>query len=175
MSLVGPSYSTWSWSSSIWYQNCFSTWSLRRKDLYGITWRSRRKGCSYLSYKSYIYRSQADPSLYIKQTDRYLLVIIFYVQDLIIFEELHYCIGVKFKRNREARSIIMSQNNYIKEVLKRFKMEECKPVRSPFNAYSKLLKLLDEEFWNVQKEMKGVLHKAGVGSLIYPMMITRPV
>ena len=40
-------------------------------------------------------------------------------------------------------------------------MEECKPVGTPFNAKSKFLKLLDEEFGNVQRGMEGVLYKVG--------------
>ena len=87
--------------------------------------------------------------------------------------ELHYCLGVEFERNREAHTITMNQRSYIEEVLKRFNMEECKPVGTPFDVNSKLLKLLDEEFVNVQREMKGVPYKARVGSLMYAMVATR--
>ena len=34
----------------------------------------------------------------------------------------------------------------IEEILKRFNMEECKPIRILFDVNSKLLKLSDEEF-----------------------------
>ena len=64
-------------------------------------------------------------------------------------EKLHYFLGVRFERNKEACTIAMNQNNHIDEVLKHFNMEECQPVRSPFDANSKLLKLSDEEFENV--------------------------
>jgi len=143
------------------------------------------------------YRSQADHSLYIKQTGEYILVAILYVDDLIIlashvtqlkwlkselekeFEmsdlgELRYCLGVEFERNREARTITMSQRSYIDEVLKRFNMEECKPIGTPSDTNSKLLRLSDEEFGNVQREMEGVPYKAAVGSLMYAMVATRP-
>ena len=36
-----------------------------------------------------------------------------------------------------------------------------------FDVNSKLLNLLYEEFLNVQREMKGVSYKGGVGSLMY--------
>ena len=52
-------------------------------------------------------------------------------------------------------------------------MEECKPVRTPFDVNSKLLKLSDEEFVNVQRKIEGVPYKARVGSLMYAMMATR--
>ena len=44
----------------------------------------------------------------------------------------------------------------MEEVLKHFNIEECKPVGTSFDVNSKLLKLSDEEFENVQGEMKGI-------------------
>ena len=49
-------------------------------------------------------------------------------------KELHYCLKVKFERNRETHTISMNQRNYIEEVLKRFNMEECKPVGTTLDA-----------------------------------------
>jgi hypothetical protein len=68
----------------------------------------------------------------------------------------------------------MSQRSYIEEVLRRFNIEDCKPVATPSDANSKLFKLSDEEFGNVQMEMEGKPYKAAVGSLMYAMMGTRP-
>ena len=67
----------------------------------------------------------------------------------------------------------MNQRIYIKEVLKRFNMENCKSVIIPFDVNSKLLKLSDEEFMNVEREMEGVPYKAIVGSLMYAMVATK--
>ena len=49
----------------------------------------------------------------------------------------------------------------------------CVTCVTPFNVNSKLFKLLDGEFDNVQKEMKDVPYKAGVGSLMYAMVATK--
>ena len=87
--------------------------------------------------------------------------------------ELHYYLGVKFERNKEARTIIMNQNSYIVEILKRLNMKECKPFGTPFNVVSRFLKLLDEEFMNMQREMEGIPYKARVGSLMYTMVAMR--
>jgi len=142
-------------------------------------------------------RSQADHSLYVKQTGEYLLIVIIYVDDLIILAsnvsilkwlksrledefdmsdlgELHYCLGVEFKRDRVNRTITMSQSKYIEEVLKRFNMEECKPIGTLLDVNSKLLKLTKEEFQGIQEEMQGIPYKAAVGSLMYVMVGTRP-
>jgi hypothetical protein len=126
----------------------------------------------------------------------YLLIMIIYVDDLIIlannvnilkwlksrledeFEmsdlgELHYCLGVEFERDHVNRTITMSQSKYIEEVLKRFDME-CKPIRTPLDVNSKLLKLTEEEFQGIQEEMQGIPYKATTGSLMYAMVGTRP-
>ena len=141
-------------------------------------------------------RSEADHSLYIKQTGEYLLIVLIYVDDLIILAsllaklawlkaklneefmmsdlgELSYCLGVEFERDRKARTITMSQRKYIKEVLKRFNMEECKPIGTPLDVNVKLLKLSVEEFEAIEGEMDGVPYKSGVGSLMYAMVATR--
>ena len=87
--------------------------------------------------------------------------------------KLHYCLGLEFERNGESHIITMNKRNYIEEVLKCFNMEECKPVKTPLDVNSILLKLLDEEFVNVQRKMEGVPYKAGVGSLMYAMVSMR--
>jgi hypothetical protein len=67
----------------------------------------------------------------------------------------------------------MSQKKYIEEVLKRFNMEDCKPIGTPLDVNSKLLKLTEEEFEEIQGEMQSILYKATVGSLMYAMVGTR--
>ena len=54
-----------------------------------------------------------------------------------------------------------NHRSYIEEVLKRFNMEECKLIGTPFDENLRLLKLSDEEFGNVRREMEGVPYKAG--------------
>jgi len=141
-------------------------------------------------------RSRADYSLYVKQTGEYLLIVIIYVDDLIILAsimkmmewlkskledefdmsdlgELHYCLGIEFKRDRAKRTITMSQRKYIEKVLKRYNMEDCKPIGTPLDANCKLLKLTEKEFEDVQVEMQGIPYKEAVGSLMYAMVGTR--
>jgi hypothetical protein len=96
-------------------------------------------------------KSEADHSLYVRQTGEYLLIVIINVDDLIILAShvsilkwlksrledefemsdlggLHYCFGVEFERDRANHTITMSQSKYMEEVLKHFNMEECKPI-----------------------------------------------
>ena len=73
-------------------------------------------------------------------------------------EKLCYCIGVEFKRMREARTIILDQRSYIKEVLKHFNVKKIKISQS--SVQCELLKFSDEKFGDVQKEMEGVPYRA---------------
>lgn len=87
--------------------------------------------------------------------------------------ELHYCLGVEFIRDHGNKTITMSQIKYIEEILKRFNMEECKPIGTPLEANLKLMKLMDEEFIQVKGEMQSIPYKAAIGSLMYTMVATR--
>jgi transposase InsO family protein len=169
-----------------------------KKSLYGLKQSPRawyQRIDSFFTNEGFT-RSQADHSLYIKQTGEYLLIVLIYVDDLIILAsllaklswlksklneefdmsdlgELKYCLGVEFVRDRVARTISMSQKKYLEEVLKRFNMEECKPIGTPLDVNVKLLKLSDEEYAEIEGDMQGVPYKAGVGSLMYAMVGTR--
>jgi hypothetical protein len=72
---------------------------------------------------------------------------------------------VEFERDRANHTVTMSQRKYVEEVLKCFNMEECKPIGTPLDVNSKLLKLTEEEFQGIQKEMQGIPYKAAMGSL----------
>jgi hypothetical protein len=142
-------------------------------------------------------KSQADHSLYVKQSSEYLLIVIVYVDDLIIMAssmkhmedlkaslmkqyemsdlgELHYCLGIEFKRNRAQHTITMNQRKFIEQVLENFGMHDCKPIGTPLDVNSKLVKLSDEEVKQYEREMNGVPYKQAVGSLMYAMIGTRP-
>ena len=78
--------------------------------------------------------NQTNQSLYVKQTNEYLLITILYVDNLIMlasnviqlkrleaelekkfrmrdFLELYYCLGMGFWKNRGARAITLNQKN----------------------------------------------------------------
>jgi len=57
----------------------------------------------------------------------------------------------------------------MKEILKRFQMEECKPIGVPFDPKMKL-----QRNANGNDEPKGFPYQQAVGSLMYAMLCTRP-
>ena len=104
--------------------------------------------------------STADTCIYIKQEgERYVLLAI-YVDDILIASnntsmlqkekvqlsekfdvvdqgEAHYILGIPIKRNRSAGTMSLSQPMYIENILKRFKMENCNPVKTPLEPGTK--------------------------------------
>ena len=143
------------------------------------------------------YRSHADHSLYIKQSSSFLLIVIIYVDDLIMLSsdltvlqelksrleeefdmsdigELHFFLGVQMERNRATRTITLHQGNYIEEVLERFGMADCKPIGTPLDAKTQLVKLSEEEYEQHLPETQAIPYKEAVGSLMYAMVATRP-
>ena len=80
--------------------------------------------------------------------------------------ELHFFLGVHIERDRAACTITMHQRSYIEEVLKRFGMEDCKPISIPLDVKAQLLKLTDEEHEEHMQEMQGVPYKEAVGLLM---------
>ena len=169
-----------------------------KKSLYGLKQASRawyQKIDATLAQLGFE-RSIADHSLYFAQEEADVMIVLVYVDDLIILSsnmkamvvlkskleeeyemtdlgELHYCLSVEFVRDRANRTITMSQGKYLEEVLKRFGMEDCKPIGTPLDIKTTLLKLTDEEYDVDAPRMLDVPYKNAVGSLMYAMVGTR--
>ena len=88
--------------------------------------------------------------------------------------ECSYILGMHVIRDRVKGIIRISQRQYIMDLLKRFKMEDCKPVETPLNpgtTYVKTgMKSLPES--KIFGDVK--LYQKAIGSLIYLMISTRP-
>ncbi|MCV5002872.1 reverse transcriptase domain-containing protein, partial [Escherichia coli] len=127
-------------------------------------------------------------ALYIKIKDQDVMIICLYVDDLIftgnnpsMFKEfknamtrefemtdiglMAYYLGIEVKQKEEG--IFISQESYAKEILKKFKMDNCKPISTPIECGIKLSK--DDE----AEKMDPTLFKSLVGSLRY-LTCTRP-
>jgi hypothetical protein len=134
-----------------------------KKALYGLkraprAWYSRLD--KYLQQAGFR-KGSADNNLYIKISQGNILLIEVYVDDIIFgsdddrlthkfakdiqneFEmsllgELSFFLGLQIRQNNQE--IFISQTKYIREVLKRFGMEDCKPVIPPMQTSCKLSK-----------------------------------
>jgi hypothetical protein len=79
--------------------------------------------------------------------------------------ELHYCLGLEVWRNADQNFVC--QSKYVREILKIFKMDQCKSSSVPMQQIVKLS--CDDG----SKEVNGTVYRQMVGSLNY-LTTTRP-
>ncbi len=123
-----------------------------------------------------------DSNLYIKHEGDDLLIVLVYVDDIIFgctnnssiewfansmqseFEmsmigELVYFLGLQISQKPEG--LFISQEKYLKEMLKRFQMEDTTPVSTPMVSGCKLSKE------DTSPEVDQKMYRSMIGSLIY--------
>eukprot|EP00253_Pinus_taeda_P002078 PITA_02078 len=133
-------------------------------------------------------RSPSDANLYIKNTDDDILFVVVYVDDLIITGSsahwiheikqdlcrtfdmtdlglLHYCLGIEVWQTEN--NIFLSQSKYAKNLVDRFRMQDCKPATTPMEPGLKL------SAQSSSPPVDETLFRQLVGSLIY-LTATRP-
>jgi len=136
-------------------------------------------------------RSTADTCVYIKGDKEDLLIIAVYVDDILVasrnmkqiasFEEhlrksfeitscgeLEHCLGMEFVVNQGEISV--RQSAYIRDILERFGMSECKAVSTPMESGSCQKVNSDKE----DPESKSLPYRKVLGALMYLSVCTRP-
>lgn len=172
---------------------------LLRKSLYGLKQAPRvwfRLLKSYLEDQGFGFLS-SEPCVAVKVIDGWLVFIPIYVDDLILFApnmviiqmlkdmlsarfkmkdlgELHYILGWEITRNRQERTVFVSQRKYAMTVLERFQMSKCNGCKTPGTADLKLSKVMCPTDADEKALMKTKPYRAVIGSLMYLMLGTRP-
>lgn len=131
--------------------------------------------------------SQADPCIYTYEQEGKKLLLAIYVDDLILayssakliekikkqlndsFEmedigKLRNCIGIEITEEKDGLKI--SKRNYIEKALKKYNMENCKPVSTPIEPYLKLQKS--------DKCDPSIPYQNLIGTLMYLAVAIRP-
>ena len=88
--------------------------------------------------------------------------------------EANYMLGVKILRDRSKKLFGLSQETYIKKILERFQMQNCKPINTPIAKGESLSFEMTPKIPNEWKPMARVPYSSAVDSLMYAMMSTRP-
>jgi transposase InsO family protein len=88
--------------------------------------------------------------------------------------EAHYVLGFQIHRDRQARTLSISQGEYIKNVLDRFDMLDCKPVATPLATGVKLLKSDCPSSPEDVEAMSAIPYQQAIGAIMYAMQGTRP-
>ena len=129
-------------------------------------------------------QTTSDPCIYVSK-DQEPLVIGVYVDDILLagrstkqIKEVKLALaenfnvkdlGVKIVQNCKAGTIWIGQPIYTEGILKKYGMENCKPVATPADAGLKLTKGKEDSEYVEEKHYQSV-----VGSLLYLSMRTRP-
>lgn len=135
-------------------------------------------------------RSINDPCLYVKEAGGLRIVLILYVDDILVasgniamveevkqhfideFEmsdvgEVKSFLGMKVERNVEKRFLRISQRVFLENLLCRFNMQECKPIRTPMEYRLRLER-------GKQAELTDKPYRELVGCLMYVAFTSRP-
>jgi hypothetical protein len=136
-------------------------------------------------------KSEADPNVYIAHVGDVKFFIVVYVDDLILvcnnqtkllqikeelsqkfemkdFGELHFFLWMEVETNRDEKLLCINQIKYLKEILKRFLMEDCKPIGISLDPKVKL-----QRNASGNDESKGFPYQQVVESLMYAMLCTQ--
>ena len=161
-----------------------------KKALYGLKQASRAWYCRLDRFliDNGFYKGTIDSNLYIKSEDHQKMFMIVYVDDIIFaaksevlcmqlaelikskFEmsmigELSYFLGLQVKQLTDG--ILLSQAKYTRDMLKKFQMDDCKPVGTPIPTSCKLSK--EESSPCIDQK----LYRSMIGSLLH-LTATRP-
>ena len=83
-------------------------------------------------------------------------------------------LGMRIIRDRKERKLYLSQTDYIEKVLKRFKMENAKPVSTPLGNQFKLSNRDSPKDDSERALMENIPYASAIGSIMYAMICTRP-
>lgn len=82
-------------------------------------------------------------------------------------------LGMEITRDRNKRTLFLSQEGYISKVLSRFGMSNAKPVSTPIAQHFKLAAISAEEKEEESKHMESVPYSNAVGSIMYAIVCSR--
>ena len=88
--------------------------------------------------------------------------------------EASYVFGVKILRDRSKRLLSLSQETYIKKMLKCYHMHDCKPMDTLVEKNLSLNFDMCPKTPNEKEQKSKIPYSSVVGGLIYAMMCTRP-
>ena len=89
--------------------------------------------------------------------------------DMVDKGETHSILGMLINRDRATITLFISQPNYLDNILKKFGMENCKPVSTTSEAGKKFHKITEDE-----ESFSSKICQQAIGCLTYASTATRP-
>ncbi|XP_060182496.1 wall-associated receptor kinase 5-like [Lycium barbarum] len=168
-----------------------------QKSLYGLKQAPRQWYLKFDSFmkKADFSRCEADHCCYFKKFEDSYMILLLYVDDMLIvganLQEIDrlkkglseefamkdlgaakQILGMRIDRSKEG--IKLSQEEYVRKVIKRFNMHDAKPVSTPLAGHFRLSKDQSPTTEDEKKQMDKIPYASAIGSLMYAMICTRP-
>ena len=141
--------------------------------------------------------TDADSCVYIKSSTSNIMIIGLFVDDLIIacnnvnelnsfkskistkfkmkdLGDIKSYLGMEISRNRSSRTITIHQSKYTKNMLEKFRMQDCNPTPVPMIPGTILSISMCPQSQVEEDFMSRIPYRQAVGSLMYLMVATRP-
>jgi hypothetical protein len=80
--------------------------------------------------------------------------------------EAAYILGVKIERDRSKKMLVLSQEHYIRKVLEKFRMQDCKSIDTPIAKSEGLSLRMCPKTSDEKAQMEKVFYSSAVGSLM---------
>ncbi len=87
--------------------------------------------------------------------------------------ELKFILGIRVERRRDG-ALLLNQNQYIDELIKKFNQENSKSSNIPIQPNNNLTSKLENEKESLRELVDPNMYRQVIGSLIYLMTSTRP-
>ena len=84
--------------------------------------------------------------------------------------ELHWLLGIEVKRDREERTISLSQRSYIDSIARQFGFDDLKPISTPMDPNVKLSTSQNPSTATEFAVMHHIPYREAVGALMYAML-----
>ena len=94
--------------------------------------------------------------------------------DITDMGELHWILGIEVRRIREEKRLLLSQKSYIDSILRRYNLDDLKPVSTPMDPAIRLTSAQSPSTTEELAAMRHVPYHEAVGSLMYATLGTRP-
>ena len=140
---------------------------------------------------------EEDHCLYIKRSNNYFIILSLYVDDILIagnykklidvtkkwlssnfkmkdMGEANYVLGVKILKDHSKRLLGLSQEMYIKKMLKRYHMHNCKPMDTPVERNLSLSLDMCPKSPKEKGKMSQIPYSSVVESMMYALVCISP-
>jgi hypothetical protein len=171
-----------------------------RKTLYGLKQSGRRwyqRLVEIMMTHLKFSRSDVDQAVFFRRDEKSVIIVLVHVDDctvtassmalIIDFKlritehveitdlgELHWLLGIEIRRDRQRRTIHLSQRSYLESILRRYGFQDLKPVSIPMDTNIRLTTAQSPSTTADFALMRDIPYREAVGSLMYAALGTRP-